>query len=323
MSENTQTSEPETTPNEPEPTAELSESQKDSEPEQESGRRNKKDVTCLVCNRRYRVLRADHLREHGLTRERYRRIYGGTSRSTDLRGVGSTDQNIKDPHLALIERLSTRVADSAGFLDALASECAEHILSAGPLRAQVAFAAAQVIQARVRIHADAVSRLSRVADHLDEPWRVEAGGRNGKPTPTKDLLAIAMQSHAEIVKAEEIVIKAARLALDEQKAHNERAVAPGFAYTGAAEGIAIPRNLSAPDREALRALMGNLEKHVRTTREVRQAIATTATAETRQQTATQPIALTAETIAQPAEPAGDPLAMTATPIPSRRRRPAG
>jgi len=274
---------------------------------------------CLVCGKRYQKLRADHLREHGLTRERYRRVYGGLSvddpanpQTSGFQGIsGSADQS-QDPHLALVQRLSTRVADSAGFLDALANECAEYILSAAPLRTQVAFAAAQVVQARVAIHAKAVGRLARVSDQLDAPWRVEAGGHQGKPTPTKDLLGIAMQAHNEVVKAEELVLKAARLALDEQKAREETREIPGYAFTGAAESIAIPRDLSAPDREALRALMGNLSKHVDVQRQVRQAKASAITVDIeaeRTQAGTE-----ANTQAEGVAESGEtrPIAMTAT-----------
>lgn len=314
-----------------------------------------KDVTCRVCGKRYRTLRADHLRSHGLTRERYQRIYGARlSRSADGGLAGSADQSSGasgDPHLAMIARLSTAVADSTGFLDALASECADHILSAAPLRQQVAFAAAQVVQARVKIHADAVGRLARVTSELDAPWRIAAGGANGKPTSTRDLLGIAMQAHAEVVKAEEMVLKAARLALDERKAEDALAAAPGYTYSGAAEGIAIPRDLSAPDREALRALMGNLTRHVEVQRSARQAITMTveadgAAGEVADQSdpsedlpaGTPPIATTGgdPVVARPVPaedlpgspdrrdglqgPPGDPLATPREPLPSRRGR---
>lgn len=278
------------------------------------GTRKQRDITCLVCGKRYRTLRADHLREHGLTRERYRRIYGARSvGSPDDRLGGSSDQS-GDPHLDLVARLSARVADSAGFLDALASECAEHILSAAPLRAQVAFAAAQMIQARVAIHADAVGRLSRVTSELDAEWRITAGGHAGRPTPTKDLLGIAMQAHAEVVKAEEMVLKAARLALDERKVDADAPTAPGYTFSGAAETIAVPRDLSAADREGLRALMGNLQQYVKATRRAREVIdvAGASVPAEGDGTGTPPAAAEG--------PAADPLAMTATPISTRRRR---
>ena len=295
-------------------------------------RERKADVTCLVCGKKYRSIRADHLRDHGLTRERYRRVYGGTSVDDPLYVVGqplsgSADQTQRDPHLALVERLSARVADSAGFLDALANECAEYILSAAPLRTQVAFAAAQVVQARVAIHAKAVGRLARVSNQLDEPWRVEAGGHQGAPTPTKDLLAIAMQAHNEVTKAEELVLKAARLALDEQKAREEVREIPGYAFTGAAESIAIPRDLSAPDREALRALMGNLSKHVDVQRQVRKATAAQLTADIETEEAAEDSALSEGVESASALSVGvaDPIPMTATAPssttpPSRRRK---
>ena len=266
------------------------------------------------------MLRADHLREHGLTRERYRRIYGARNvGSLDDGLTGSPDQSA-DLHLELVSKLSARVADSVGFLDALASECAEHILSAAPLRVQVAFATAQIVQARVAIHADAVGRLSRVATELDQPWRITMGGTAGRPTPTKDLLGMAAQAHAEVAKAEEMVLKAARLALDEKKAADETGRAPGYTFTGTAETIAMPRDIGPADREGLRALMGNLERYVGTSRRASLAVAAAVDADG---TGTPPaqtdaMAETPPTIAKVAQ--ADPIAMTATPRTGRRRR---
>lgn len=283
--------------------------------------KEKADVTCLVCGKKYRTLRSDHLQQHGLTRARYRRIYGGpvVGGSPDQRITGSAD-----PHLALVQSLSQRVSDSTTFLDALASECSERILSSAPLRAQVSFAAAQIIQARVAIHADAMGRLSRISDELGADWRVKAGGHAGRPTPTKDLVSMAMQAHAEIVKAEEMVLKAARLALDEQKATAEMADAPGFTYSGASESIKIPQDLGAADREALRALMGNLTKFVGATRNARAAITVAADVVSSGPSRTnmrESPAPAVQSATDPVEaPQTDPLAMTTTPVSSRRRR---
>lgn len=287
-----------------------------------SGRRS--DVTCLVCGRRYRTLRADHLQQHGLTRERYRRIYGAPavdSASGPIQGSG-------DPHLDMIARLSQRVADSSGFIDALAQECSERILSSAPLRVQVAFAAAQIIQGRVAIHADAMGRLARVSDELGADWRVSAGGHQGRPTPTKDLIGMAMQAHAEIAKAEEMVLKAAKLALDERKVESEMAAAPGYTFSGAAESIAIPQDLGAADREALRALMGNLTKHVDLQRRARKAITVNAQVVDVESSApsgsTVPPVQSATSVAADAmaqdNAMPDPIAMTTAPIPRPRRR---
>ena len=276
--------------------------------------KEKADVTCLVCGKKYRTLRSDHLQQHGLTRGRYRRIYGAP-----IVG-GSPDQRITgavDPHLALVQSLSQRVSDSTTFLDALASECSERILSSAPLRAQVSFAAAQIIQARVAIHADAMGRLARISDELGADWRVKAGGHAGRPTPTKDLVSMAMQAHAEIVKAEEMVLKAARLALDEQTATAEMADAPGFTYSGASESIKIPQDLGAADREALRALMGNLTKFVGATRNARAAITVAADVVSSEPTRKD---VRESAVQSATDPQTDPLAMTTTPVSSRRRR---
>ena len=231
-------------------------------------RRNQKrregSVECGVCRRKYARITAEHLRKHGLTRQRYNRIYG------DARSSGSPDQlrSAREGAPAMVLRLSEEISGSAAFLDALSSEVADHLLSSGPLRQQVALAAAQIVQARMAIHADAAGRLARVTQELDEPWRIKQAGPGGKPTPTKDLLGMAAQAHAEIVKAEEMVLKAARLALDEQKQAAVQRVVPGFAYSGEAEAIPIPRDLSASDREGLRALVGNLQRFVKARREV-------------------------------------------------------
>jgi len=226
--------------------------------------------------------------------------------------------------------LADRITGSPEFLDALAAEVQEHILGSGPVRQQVALAAAQVIQARMAIHADAVGRLARLSTELDEEWRLTQGGRDGGPTPTKDLIGMAMQAHAEITKAEEMVLKAARLALEERKVADSGPAPAGYTFTGEAEAINIPADLSPADREGLRALMGNLQRYVDASRRARETI-------TAQVTASGPALppgaegdddppLADPVIQSPADPArapaGDPLAMTATPIwGSRRRRP--
>jgi hypothetical protein len=233
-------------------------------------------VRCEVCGKVLARLTVEHLRGHGLTRERYRRIYTALRDPT----VGSADQSLSgspdQPPMTTVDKLARRIAGSAAFLDTLSSEVADHILHAAPLRTQIAFAAAQVIQARMAIHADAVGRLSAISDELGEDWRVLQGGPNGSATPTKDLVSMAMQAHAEIVKAEEMVLKSAKLALEEQKAQ-DATKAPTFAFSGAAETVAIPKDLSPADREGLRALMGNLTKYVDARRDAQEAITVPAT----------------------------------------------
>jgi hypothetical protein len=238
--------------------------------EEEAGaskRSRKKDVRCEVCGLWFRSLSARHLRTHGLTRVRYRRLFVGVK---DPTLTGSTDQSTQQP-LTTVAKLADRITGSPAFLDAISAEVADHILNAAPLRSQVAFAAAQVIQARMAIHADAVGRLARISEELDADWRTQQGGPGGTPTPTRDLLGMAAQAHAEIAKAEDMVLKAAKLALEEQKAQSEQR-APSFTYSGEAESIPIPRDLGPADREALRALMGNLTRYVDHTRTARKAI---------------------------------------------------
>ena len=238
------------------------------QPEEGSrGRSKKATVRCEVCGRWYRTLTAEHMRMHGLTGERYRRLFLALR---DPTATGSMDQSPQTP-VTTVDKLARRITGSVAFLDAISDEVAEHILGMAPLRHQVALAAAQIIQARMAIHADAVGRLARVTRELEQPWRVEQGGPNGQPTPTKDLVLIHAAAHQEIVKAEEMVLKAAKLALDERKAADTNQV-PTFTYSGAAETIPIPRDLSPADREGLRALMGNLTKYVDANRKATRAI---------------------------------------------------
>jgi len=174
------------------------------------------------------------------------------------------------------------------------------------------------------MHADAVGRLARIDQELEQPWRIEQGGPNGGATRTADLVAMHAATHNEIVKAEEMVLKAARLALDERKAQ-DAAQAPAFSYSGEAEAIAIPTNLSPADREGLRALMGNLTKYVAKGQEARKAITLEATSRAARvsegvQSAVQPANQPAVQSAEP-DPAGaDDLTMTTTPAKRRRKK---
>jgi len=282
-------------------------------------------VRCEVCGKRLSRMTVNHLRGHGLTRERYRRIYEAlpdpTVGSVVQRISGSPDQSPRSRPLTTVDKLARRISSSAAFLDTLAAEVSDHILHAAPLRRQVALAAAQVIQARMAIHADAVGRLSAISDELGQPWRVDQGGSNGGPTPTKDLVAMAMQAHAEIVKAEEMVLKSAKLALEEQKAQDS-AKAPTFTFSGAAENIAIPKDLSPADREGLRALMGNLTKYVDASRKARDAITVEAKALPAPSTDTDAPADGADALAtdSPTTEAPDLGVTTTAPTSTRRRR---
>ena len=288
--------------------------------------RRKQNVRCEVCGRDYATLTAEHLRGHGLTRERYRRLYTvlAIPTPTYIRSGNDTDVS-----LTTVDKLAQRITGSVSFLDSIADEVADHILSAGPLRTQVAFAAAQIIQARMAIHADAVGRLARITDEMDAGWRITQGGANSGPTPTKDLVLLHASAHSEIVKAEEMVLKAARLALDESKAAADQA-RPSFSYSAEAESIPIPRDLSPADREGLRALMGNLTRYVDAGRKVRGAI-TVAGVATDPVTPTEPdVSLPGSPTEAVEAPTTDPVSLpdvflpslttTALPRASRRRR---
>ena len=95
------------------------------------------------------------------------------------------------------------------------------------------------------------------------PWRLQAGGRDGDPTPTPHLVGMAGEAHHEVVKAEEALMRTLKMAMDEAKANKDVLEAYGrHAFVGHDDAIPVPPELPPGEREAVRTLLHMLKQEV-------------------------------------------------------------
>lgn len=213
--------------------------------------RKHRHVTCLVCGGEFRSLTPEHLLTHSLTVQRYSRVFlAGASPAASAAKMDPAGSTLS------ARQLATRLASDQGFVVQLADEVAEAIFS-GPLRDRLRLGLVSLLSSRMTMHADAVALLSRIRKELSAPWRLEQGGALGAPTETKELVQMAMQMHAEVVKGEDALLRTIKLAIDEKKGSTDRDNARGGLqpYTGEAEIIPVPPDLSPGERETVRSLL--------------------------------------------------------------------
>ena len=218
--------------------------------------RQRTRITCLVCHEEFPSITPEHLQTHGLTVARYRRTFlGGASAVLPASAV--------DPMLArpgpVSNRIAERLVGDPNFITTLADEVSEAIF-AGPMRGQLRAALCSVLGSRMKMHGEAVAALNKLRAEIMKPWRVEQGGELGAPTETRELVSMAMQMHAEVGRTEDALLKTIKLAIDESKgrdrATSDRGGLP--VYTGDAEVIPIPTDISADEREVVRSLLSML-----------------------------------------------------------------
>lgn len=163
----------------------------------------------------------------------------------------------------LVHETAAALLGSEDFVARLAEETSE-LLFTTQFRDRLRLSVAQLLNTRLELHAQAVAHLQRVREELAQPWRIEAGGADGEPTPTPHLVAMAGEVHHELVKAEEALLKTTRLALEESRQSHEALAGLGGrpAFTGEAEVIPVPPELDAAERETVRSLMHLLRKEV-------------------------------------------------------------
>jgi len=216
-------------------------------------------VTCQVCKVTMPRLTVEHLQVHGLTMQRYARLYSGSS---PISPGFLPPATAPDPTpLGIAQSLVA----SPSFVTTLADEVAEAIFS-GPLRDRLRLALTSVLGSRLAMHGESVALLARVRRELGAAWRIEQGGENGGPTETRDLVAMAMQASGEVAKGEDALLRTIKLAIDENKGRDGVALDRGGfkPYTGEAEVLPVPVDLSADEREAVRSLLATLTQGVRT-----------------------------------------------------------
>jgi hypothetical protein len=161
---------------------------------------------------------------------------------------------------ALAQRVAHELVSSPEFTYRMADEVAEAIFS-GPFRDRLRTSLVTVLSARLEQHGKAVAALEKVRRELAQPWRLEQGGKDGGPTETGDLVAMGHLAVQDVRTAEELVLKAVKLAIDEAKGtEDKRAGHPldGVRYTGKGEAIAVPAEIPAAQREIMRLLMDKI-----------------------------------------------------------------
>lgn len=221
-------------------------------------------MQCALCGKWYKRIHANHLRQHNYTRDQYDRTFGTLVPA----GPASPRQASAPAGLtASPVGVAEALLSSPVFVQRLADEVGE-LLFTSDLRGRLRMALVQVLGKRLELHAAAVANLERVRAELAQPWRVERGGKDGAPTPTPHLVMVAGEAHQEVTKSEEALLKAIKLAVDEQRSNKdllERQARPAF--TGEAESIPVPPSLPAHERETIRTLFSLLRDEAAARRE--------------------------------------------------------
>lgn len=300
-------------------------------------RRRGKGWRCEICGQVFAQMTPGHLRTHGYSTQRYKRLYGGrasplppvstsissrvgdelASRGNSLVPMGAPGSEERED---LVASIAHRLADSKVWMACVADEVGEKLMN-GPLRQRLTAALVTTLATRLHVQGEAGALLTDVLCELKEEWRITQGGDGAGPTPTADLVGLANALSRQLRDAEDLTLRAIKLALDEQKLEAEHAGALGPAlYSGDAETIDVgTTKLSTGERETIRNLLTNMAKHVKGTvvgdseegeaagssNELRSPMTT------EQDDGTEP----------PAPPAPvDPLAIPETPSRRRRRR---
>ena len=237
-------------------------------------RRRKPKITCAVCHRTFVKITSTHLQTHGMTLAQYQRVFRSPTAPqappTPPPGEGGPGRPPSEPYRAepqldpaLVTATAGALVESDEFVARLADEAGELLFSTH-FRERLRHALGLLLGRRMELHAAATAHLERVRAELDQPWRIEAGGADGGPTPTPHLIASAGEAHHEVVKSEEALLKAIRLALEESRQNKEVLAALGGrpSFTGEGEGIPVPPELDPAERETIRSLVHLLQREV-------------------------------------------------------------
>lgn len=244
-------------------TTETSDNQKYAapKPRRPKGKRlRQRQVTCQICHRVFRGITAEHLRTHGYSLTRYRRAYQANTRTVGTYGPGATTS----AHADDVMDIATRIVTDPSVIRDLAGEVAEAIFSS-ELRDRFRLGLVALVARRMEMHGKAAAALDAVRAELGQAWRLTRGGVNGKPTPTKELVAIGQLMAVEVKHGEELLLKTVKLCLEEHRTNKGiHMLDAGLLnrYTGEGEVLPVPTDLTSSDRETIRTLMGMLDKAV-------------------------------------------------------------
>lgn len=233
-------------------------------------------IPCAICGKRFVKLSGNHLKLHGYTLERYSRVFNPHTGSSLSPTTGVPDP--EHPHRQGVQTISVPATfrDSVisdllatpSFRAAATYDVAQAIFSTSA-RGALALSIQAMVATRINMHARAVADMEKVRQELLAPWRLEAGGKDGAPTPTSDLVSLASMLHQEVVKSEELVHKTLRMAMDEQATtQGDNMIHGRPAFKGDAERIPVPPNLNPQDRDAVRTLLRSLGESLQRRAEV-------------------------------------------------------
>jgi len=219
-----------------------------------------KQERCMVCKVYFDRLTQTHLKTHGFTTQRYRRVYGGIRahpRHSTKIPIGSVD----DEHrLELVGSVAENIANDKVWVACIADEVGERMLT-GPLRHRLSTLLTTMLAQRARVQGESLAILNGALGKLREEWRYSQGGLDGAPTDTDTLLRIVDRASKLVKDSEDAVMRTVKLALDEQRTAAEFSdgVGPTLFSGDSDKLLGMPKQLSAGDRETMRGLLGILQ----------------------------------------------------------------
>lgn len=165
--------------------------------------------------------------------------------------------------------IARRIVTDPQVIRDLAGEVSEAIFSTS-LREQLRLALVSTLAQRLDAHGKATAALTEVREELTQRWRIAQGGRHGKPTPTKELVAVHQALVTEVRQTEDILAKTVKMAIEEFRSQKgDVAIGGGLdplRFTGSAEALPIPAEVGPGDREAIRQLWGMFDKAIQAKR---------------------------------------------------------
>jgi hypothetical protein len=233
-------------------------------------------IECKVCRQVFPKLTVAHLNVHGLTIESYCATYSvsrakfragrpPTGRASALDRAPLEDALVSIAHdprgRAELAAAVSRELLAKGRLAAELAGDVERAIVAGPLRGTLTAALVQLMATRLEMHGKAAATLDALRAELSQPWRREAGGDEGGPTPTRDLVALTQTAIADLKATDDEILKVLKLAVEEARSGPAGVTSLGGALpTAAATGVPIPTDLTPAERETMRGLASMLKR---------------------------------------------------------------
>lgn len=208
-----------------------------------------KGIQCAICGQRFARITKSHVNKHGLSLAQYSKLYGAvreTEVASELAERAINSDEVADLMLANPEIRS-------GLADGLVA----HIFGPGT-RARLLSAISIILEGRMTQFSELMQKRAKIAAELFKDWRIQQGGENGGPTPTKDLIAMFATLGQEQSATESLLVRVIQQAVSERKAPMQLLLGIGVhgnAFTGQHEAVS---RLTQQQREQARLLDENL-----------------------------------------------------------------